>query len=194
MHFCTAEELPPRPDQEEVAADLLGNPPRALTPMEVDNSTYHTAPQPLLPLSLPVTTCSAAKPSNHLSSKQPPPSSLPASKHPTMVSHSLLLTNATYPPLQCKMTKREIHHKYPSAEDGLKEWNPCCEKCMIRRKTVQQCAPGHEVYNDEGNVSYGNFPPVVLINNDCTLILWVVRSPCSQLAKHVERRPVMTKV
>ena len=81
-----------------------------------------------------------------------------------MVSHSLLLTNATYPPLQCKMTKREIHHKYPSAEDGLKEWNPYCEKCMIRRKTVQQCAPGHEVYNDEGNVSYGNFPPVVLIN------------------------------
>ena len=34
---------------------------------------------------------------------------------------------------------------------------------MIGRKTVQQCAPGREVYDDEGNVSYGTFPPVALV-------------------------------
>ena len=88
------------------------------------------------------------------------------------------------------MTKREVRRKYPSAEDDLEEWNPpclycdsikkpCfvrkdrrdrdssgnvrCEKCMIGRKTVQQCAPGREVYDDDGNVSYGNFPPVPLV-------------------------------
>ena len=188
MHFCEAEELPPRPDQEEVATGLLEDPPRASTPMDVDNSTYCTASQPLLPLSLPVTSRSAAKPSNRPPSTQPPPSSLPASKCPTTVSHISSLALLTHP-LQHKMTKREVRRKYPSVEDDLKEWNlpciyctlikkPCfvckdccdhnssgnvrCEKCMIGRKTVQQCAPGHEVYDDEGNISYGTFPPVAL--------------------------------
>ena len=99
MHFRTVEELPPRPDWEEVAAGLLEDPLRVLTPMEVNISTYCMASQPLPPLFLPVTSHSAAKPSDHLLSKQPLPSSLPASKHPTMVSHFLLLSNATYPPL-----------------------------------------------------------------------------------------------
>ena len=99
MQFRTAEELPPRPDREEVAAGLLEDLPRVSTPMEVDNSTYRTGSQPLLPSSLPVTSHSAAKPSDRPSSKQPTPSSLPASKRPTTVSHFLLLSNATYPPL-----------------------------------------------------------------------------------------------
>ena len=99
MHFRKAEELPPRPDQEEVAAGLLEDPPRASTPMDVDNSTYRTASQPLLPSSLPVTSRSAAKPSDRPPSTQPPPSSLPASKRPTTVSHISLLSGATYPPL-----------------------------------------------------------------------------------------------
>ena len=98
MHFCKVEELPPKPDREEVATGLLEDPLRASTPMDVDNSTYRTASQPLLPLSLPVTSRSAAKPSGCPPSTQPPPSSLPASKCPTMVSHISLLSGATYPP------------------------------------------------------------------------------------------------
>ena len=34
---------------------------------------------------------------------------------------------------------------------------------MIGSKTVQQCTPDHEVYDDEGNVSYGNIPPATLV-------------------------------
>ena len=59
--------------------------------------------------------------------------------------------------------------------------NVCCEKCMIGRKTVQQCTPGHEVCDDKGNISYGNFPPVTLVKKHSWLCRrWGVQVANSQ--------------